>query len=305
MLTIQELAFGRPVPYFVNHTSEDAARADGMRGLRTGLRDIDALREYVQWMGVRETNTWRGHLEYVAGTDGKQFRRNVPKGGAIKAWEIDIVRQVYLWNVDNKERDVRGVTTLLHRVIERMYQNSTFAPENAVYNMVNTYNGMINISALAVGIPMFVTPARFLWVDPVVTSTIEYEDPSQGEANIDEHASYTCVEAFSGITFDGGKVGQIVIKVGPTLIPEYDTLHVDTYLPIVWFKEGGRANSNQADEFLDGVVAGRDIRNVLLPLFSVLSALTYLGGFYLVFKYVSSNYKYAGDTFDGKGLLNP
>eukprot|EP00004_Rigifila_ramosa_P013663 TRINITY_DN304_c0_g1_i2.p1 TRINITY_DN304_c0_g1~~TRINITY_DN304_c0_g1_i2.p1 ORF type:complete len:527 (-),score=116.73 TRINITY_DN304_c0_g1_i2:76-1482(-) len=308
MLPVTTVAFGREAyqyadAFWKNYTGPDDARADGLRGLRTGFSDINALRRFVMFKGERIWPRWEPHYEPIDGTDGLQFHRGMDKEGVVKSWEVDIERQVYLYNIDGRERDVKGITTRVHRVIERMYQNATYAPENGVFDMVDSYAGTINVTRVALGVPMFVTPAHHLWVDPAITDTVEYVKESSKDQDIDVHASYTCVEPYSGIAFRGGKVGQINIEVRPTT--RYPNVQPYTFLPVVWSNEGGSANDAQADEFKNGVVLGLVMKDVMLYVGSILGSLLIVVGAVLVIKWHASMFQFVGDAPYGRqGLLS-
>lgn len=319
-VSVENLVFGRPEPYIWNYTDPQDAIDNNMEwAFDTGRLNRKLVRRQLMWRNVKQVDTlWfeeDGEVwhEYVRGTDASQFPRKLEKGQRLDVWEKDIIRTVYLKNYDDEESTYKDIDLLNFRVEPETYYSCDVYPTNCVFNM--TENGLINLEAIALGIPLFASQAHMYGVDEIYANTTIGQTP-----NRDIHTSYINVEPYTGITMNAGKVAQVNIRIGPTPLClteiggtfcPYENVAPNTYLPVIWFIEGGSINDAKADEFKEGVVFGRNFIKYSEIIFLVFAPLMLIPGVFFCYKYHGevfakrNQYGTLAGDYDTQRLVNP
>jgi len=119
----------------------------------------------------------------------------------------------------------------------------------------------------------------------------------------DLHASVVDVEPLLGITVGGSKVGEIVVRVGPTN-GYYQNMYV-THLPLFWTSEGANITKHLADELGLGIYTAVDFGVAMMYIGYTLGPILILAGIYQFVRWHNMNfYPRDGYNYDQQSLIN-
>jgi hypothetical protein len=205
----------------------------------------------------------------VYGSDGTVFHRGVKHRDKLRSWDSYTVRIYDQYNYDKYTYKLQDIEVFRFYTDRRAYENCETNPNNCKYYH-NGPNGLINISNVAEGIPMWLSEAHLYGVDPEVRNgvTVNGKEMSPTDCRL-LHCSIADVMPYTGYTIGGGFVGEITVFVEDTPGGYYPDMR-PTYLPCYWTFEGANITGKLAKDlqavdetveladtlFLTGVILG-------------------------------------------------
>lgn len=174
--------------------------------IRTGVRDIDRIGEFVQWNNQTKLDIWPGPTANdINGTEGLFFRPNLQEGEPLMAFVDDVIRSFDL----QQEGRVR------HRDLEAwcyvLDPNTFLAPSNYPPNARWgdwEFDGLIYLGVIQYPtVPIYGSKPHFLDGDPALREKVIGMDPDRSlhETNID-------VEVFTGANIQFRRQLQINVR---------------------------------------------------------------------------------------------
>eukprot|EP00004_Rigifila_ramosa_P023560 TRINITY_DN662_c0_g2_i1.p1 TRINITY_DN662_c0_g2~~TRINITY_DN662_c0_g2_i1.p1 ORF type:complete len:686 (+),score=160.55 TRINITY_DN662_c0_g2_i1:41-2059(+) len=207
--------------YFLrNYTSEADARANApWAGWRTGMSDPDEINDKIMTYGLPYVDFWR-ERQYVYGTSGFLFRRNLKKGSMVNAWDDNTMRTVPFVNYNSKTVEIKGISLLYYQVLKEGWLPASQFPLNELYYQDSTPVGLINLTQLYAA-PVLASRPHFLECDPAVAEGVSGLKGWSGwdtgnmehEPDYDAHDITLSVEPYSGITMQGALRLQLVVDI--------------------------------------------------------------------------------------------
>eukprot|EP00455_Lapot_gusevi_P045053 TRINITY_DN5722_c0_g1_i7.p1 TRINITY_DN5722_c0_g1~~TRINITY_DN5722_c0_g1_i7.p1 ORF type:complete len:604 (+),score=100.57 TRINITY_DN5722_c0_g1_i7:169-1980(+) len=256
-----------------NQTSLEEADKGDFDTVYTGLSDLKLAMSYKLWQSEpslalcltppcppnAKTIPWLSpEANNIQGSStGKQFPRHITPSSILSFFDIYLLRVVPLiWQQTVTVHQVK-----LHRFIvdPNCFLNSSLYPPNSVYYN-DGYNGLVNLSAAASGLPLFMSQAHFLGADPILLEQVEGVTPPQ----TDLHQAFLDIEPFTGAVLGGTFRAQANLKIGR--VDFGDPKHTvwfpnatETIAPLYWFEEGGGIDEATGAKFANVVYTAQDI----------------------------------------------
>lgn len=193
----------------------------------------------------------------VEGTDGTTFRRGLKPGDNITAFNADTFRAVPLCNVNEERIMYKGIELLKFVFDPRLLKNETTSSEALFFDQMGP-EGFFNLTIGRSLVPVFVSPPHFYGVDSRVIGNTKGLRPQK-----DLHELFLAVEPTAGLTMFARKRAQVNFLIRPLNFTVgwnltqgeppaqfwFPNIRPMTYVPLLWFEEGGGATDKQAELF--------------------------------------------------------
>lgn len=199
-----------------------------------------------------QSNGGPSHVSELRGNDGSVFPSPISESSILTTFFSPLLRSI---DLEFKQASVyKDVPLLQFGFPSEMYHNSEEYPPNAAF-FQNGPTGLLNMSIMQGGIPLYVSQARFQGADPSLAAAIEPQwlaPPSQAPG------TYFEVEPESGVTFHVLTSSQVNLYLSPLPgmpdVPgwEYHSNPVwfknmsSLYMPIFWASEEGGIDNHDA-----------------------------------------------------------
>eukprot|EP00510_Aplanochytrium_minuta_P001319 CAMPEP_0184009314 /NCGR_PEP_ID=MMETSP0954-20121128/2515_1 /TAXON_ID=627963 /ORGANISM="Aplanochytrium sp, Strain PBS07" /LENGTH=559 /DNA_ID=CAMNT_0026288631 /DNA_START=98 /DNA_END=1774 /DNA_ORIENTATION=- len=128
--------------------------------------------------------------------------------------------------------DKENLDTVTYIVSPETFMNSSSVKENDAYYQ-NATNGLLNISRISSGTPLFASKPHFLGGDPQLLNNVEGLDAPEPEL----HESILNLHKSTGITVEQRSRLQFNLRISETRIDRGNTLLLnltETFVPLMW-----------------------------------------------------------------------
>ncbi len=190
----------------------------------TGYPEIEELRQYKLYQGLDAISVptslfdrspsypWHGVKEFgkVEGSDGGAFPMPVTPEDSPRLFAPSFYRPITLEYMQSLKH--KGLSVHAFKIPDTLWLSKEEHPENANYYQ-DKYSGVLNISACANNLPLFVTRPRFAGVDEEFTSTITAEFPEDASTDIEDNESFFYIEPHSGLTVNVASTTMVSVGV--------------------------------------------------------------------------------------------
>ena len=187
---------------------------------------------------------WQPAPNAVRGTNGEQFRMNLKKNDFVVVFFDLVMRALKMENVDGEESSHHGIDLLTFRPARSFWAN---AQHNEFNNRFYQWgpNGLVNLTTVQQGAPLFTSLPHFLNCDPMLREKVLGLSP-----NSTKHASWIGVEPTTGITMIERNRAMVSTRL-PTsnggLWPKLKDKNV--FVPFVWFEASSEITENGVENF--------------------------------------------------------
>ena len=199
-----------------------------------------------------QSNGGPSHVSDLRGNDGSVFPSPISESSILTTFFSPLLRSI---DLEFKQASTyKDVPLLQFGFPAEMYHNAEQYPPNAAF-FQNGPTGLLNMSMMQGGIPLYVSQARFQGADPSLTAAIEptYLAPPSATPG-----TYFEVEPESGVTFHVLTSSQVNLYLSPLPgmpnVPGWE-FHSNPvwfknlsslYMPVFWAQEEGGIDNHDA-----------------------------------------------------------
>lgn len=187
---------------------------------------------------------WQLDPNQVRGTNGEQFRMHLKKNEFVVVFFDLVMRALKMENVNGEESVHHGIDLLTFRPARSFWAS---ARENEFNNRFYQWgpSGLVNLTTVQQGVPLFSSLPHFLGCDPLLASKIDGLKP-----NDTLHASWIGVEPMTGITMIERNRAMVSTRM-PTRIGNTFAHLTDSnvFVPFVWFEASSEITHEGVKDF--------------------------------------------------------
>ena len=186
--------------------------------IRTGVKDISKIGQFVQWNNLTILHTWPNDgnetgANDINGTEGFFFRPNLKKGDSLTAFVDDIQRSIDLKYVGTV--NPLGLKALRYGIDNRTFKSAFDEPENARWGSWCP-DGLIYLGPTQLKeVPVFGSKPHFLDGDELLLESVEGLKPDRVK-----HDTVIDVEPNTGANINFARQLQINVQVSKTAMHE-------------------------------------------------------------------------------------
>lgn len=235
-----------PSPQFALQTngSTDANAMKLPTVVYTGHTDISKVDEYHLFHGRNSSDCWGSNAaNTINGTEGSMFE---PLLIYNKTKSLTIYNEQLFRSVDlefTNESSYEGIDCYEYRIPDWALQNVTNNPTNVAYYAWK-YSGMLNLTACAQNVPLYLTKAMFLDADVRIRENITLSV----QANRTLHDTFLCVEPYTGVVVNGHKRVQINVQMEHHSTTGILNETQPAFIPLITVDEHGSITPDLADK---------------------------------------------------------